>query len=112
MSTLFDWLVYGLPWWVQAGICLLPILALVAVLTRFVGLRAALQIGGALLAALTIIAGRQQARQQGWNERGERDAQAGRDRADERENIAADVRNSSDADLDRRLNRWVRDDKR
>lgn len=112
MNSLWQWAVYGLPWWVQALIALVPILAVIALVARFLGLRVALQVGGALLALLAVVLGRQQARQQGWKERGEHDAQAARKRADEREAIQSDVRNSSDADLDRRLDRWVRNGKR
>lgn len=109
MTTLIDTLVYGLPWWAQGAALLLPAAAAVLLVARFFGIRAALQAASGLLAAIAIIAGRQQARQQGWKERGERDAEAARKRADERETIQDDVRSSSDADLDRRLSRWVRD---
>lgn len=111
MSAVYELAVYGLPWWAQAMLALLPVVAVVAAnLKRVLGLRAALQVGGALLAVLAVITGRQQARQQGWKERGESDATAARKRADEREQIQADVHGTSDADLDRRLARWVRDE--
>lgn len=109
MTTLFDTVVYGLPWWVQTAALLLPAAAVALLVARLFGVRAALQAAGGLLAAIALIASRQQARQQGWKERGERDVQAARKRADERETIRDDVRSSSDADLDRRLSRWVRD---
>lgn len=111
MSTIWEWAVYGLPWWAQAILALAPIAAIVLVIARLFGIRVALQVGGALLATLAMVAGRQQARQQGWNDRGERDAARARDRAEEREAIQSDVRNSSDADLDRRLRRWVQSDR-
>lgn len=109
MTAVWEWAAYGIPWWAQALAAAVPIAAITALAARFLGLRVALQIGGALLAALTIIFGRQQARQQGWNERGESDARKSRDRAEEREAIRDDVRSADDADLDRRLGRWVRD---
>ncbi len=110
MSAVYELAVYGLPWWAQAMLALLPAAAVVVAIWRVLGLRAALQVGGALLAVLAVITGRQQARQQGWKERGESDATAARKRADEREQIQADVHGASDADLDRRLARWVRDE--
>lgn len=109
MSVIWEWVAYSLPWWVQALAALAPIAVIIALLARCFGLRVALQVGGGLLAILAVISGRQQARQQGWAERGKSDARKARDRADAREAIHDDVRNASDADLDRRLDRWVRD---
>lgn len=112
MSAAFDLMVYAVPWWVQGLIAA----ALVAIVTlgvvRLLGIRRALQLGGVLGTLAALVISRQQARQDGWRARGECDEQAARQKADEREAIQADLRASRDADLDRRLGRWVRDAKR
>ncbi|MEP9368080.1 hypothetical protein [Xanthobacter sp. VNH20] len=102
MSTLAEWLVYQVPWW------LLALLGLVGTLAAgwFLGLRAALAAG---LAALVFIAGRRGA-QQGWTDReakGERDAQRAIDAA--RDARAGAERRDRDAGRLRDDDGWRRD---
>lgn len=112
MSAILTLIAYGVPWWVQGlGIAILVGVIAFGVAHVF-GLRRALQLGGVLGALGALVISRQQARQEGWRARGDQDAEATRQRGDDREAILADLRTSGDADLDRRLDRWVRDDKR
>lgn len=112
MSAAFDLMVYAVPWWVQGLIAAALVAILMLAAAHLMGVRRALQLGGVLGTLAALVISRQQARQEGWRARGERDEQAARQKADAREALQADLRASRDADLDRRLGRWVRDDKR
>ena len=92
MSAVFDLLAYGVPWWVQGLMAAALVAALMLTAVRLLGGRRAVQLGGALGALAAFLISRQQARQEGWRARGERDAKAARQRADEREAIQADLR--------------------
>jgi len=77
VSALGQWLAYGVPWWLWAGLAGAAVLAL----ARVLGVRVAL--AAAALAAV-LLAYRRGA-QAGWTDRqakGERDAQAAVDQAD------------------------------
>jgi len=84
MSRLWEMLVYGSPWWLQAaggGLLAVPVLVLVA---RLFGLRQAGAVALGFGAVLAAFAHGRQARQQGWAERdakGKRDAHAAIDLA-------------------------------
>ncbi|GLK74717.1 hypothetical protein KHC23_22975 [Ancylobacter dichloromethanicus] len=103
-------LVYGLGWEWGALLSIPAVIAAVILLVRFVGLKRALQIGAGLGAILGFLTLQRRARQQGWQDR---EAKLTRD-TDE---AVADYRKKQDevadlsgAELDRRAQRWVRDD--
>ncbi|QFR32399.1 hypothetical protein [Ancylobacter sp. TS-1] len=103
-------LVYGIGWRWWAGLGLVPIVVGVILLVRVVGLTRALQIGAGLLAALGAAVMLRRARQQGWQEREDKLNRDTAEAVDDYRKKRDEVADLPGTELDRRAQRWVRDD--
>ena len=108
MTRIYEALVYGIAWQALAAFAVPIIIALGVVLVRFVGLKRAVEIAGAVGAGLGALILLRRARQQGWVDREarlDRDTQSAITTYRDIDDASSRM---SDAELDRANAPWVR----
>lgn len=105
-----DWLLYQLPWWVQAVVLLIVVGVPIFLLAAFLfGLKAAIRfVAGPVVAVIGLLAFASKLRQQGYNDRRAEEEKA----LDHAEDIAQEERDEAhrlpDVELDEKVDKWSR----